>query len=160
MEDFPREYPNTSCFISLNNSGKWEPAKIPTGNQAVAQEKIEFPERNLFDQLIDNYFRQIDGMVPLLNEVLFKRQISERLHIVDIGFATVALLVAAIGSRLCNDPRVFCDPTDTHSRGWKLFSQAQRLQKPLMAPVTLHDMQVVVVSFSIGFWVQHLSSSL
>jgi hypothetical protein len=106
---------------------------------------FDFPERDLLEHLIGNFFRQTNPYFPIFNEILFRRYVSEGLHLNDRGFGATVLLVAALGSRDSNDPRVYVDPGDTQSGGWKWFNQVQQLRKSIYAPATLFDLQAMLV---------------
>jgi hypothetical protein len=73
----------------------------------------------------------------------------EGLHLTNHGFAATVLLVAAIGTRPSNDPRVYVDPTQTQSNGWKWFNQVQETRRPLAAPATIYDIQIIIVCLSL-----------
>jgi len=87
-------------------------------------------------------------------------------------FAHVYLLVCAVGAYFSNDPRCLLDASDVapyteewlgvgqdpdigpqqglpYSGGWKWFDQVQMSNRSLIAPPTLHDLQVFAVSSSL-----------
>jgi hypothetical protein len=111
-----------------------------------------FPEPDFLEEVVKIYFREVNSYLPLLNEFLFKRQISEGLHLTDKAFGAVVLLVSALGSRPSNDPRAYMDPSAPQSRGWQWFTQVQYVQCLMIAPATLHDIQILAVSWNRGFY--------
>jgi hypothetical protein len=142
--------------LSFDPIFQWEIPRTPDQRNVVVGTGLEFPEPDLLDHLVDNYFRDNNAIFPLLNEILFKGQLADGLHLVDQGFSAIVLLVAALGTRGSEDPRIFVDPSQPHSRGWKWFNQVQRLQRPLVAPATLYDIQIIMVRVT-DSWMGHLA---
>jgi hypothetical protein len=96
--------------------------------------------------LIDLYFSQINLHLPLLHKPAFQKSIAEDLHHIDDQFASIYLLVCAIGARFSDDPRVLLDGVDSfHSCGWKWFNQVQMVKKSFLNPPTLYDIQFYCV---------------
>ncbi|KAL0564764.1 Gypsy retrotransposon integrase-like protein 1 [Marasmius crinis-equi] len=101
-----------------------------------------FPEQDLLDELVQLYFKHINLFIPLLHKPTFCRQLEEKLHLREEGFAAVVLLVCANASRYSNDPRVRLDGVDSWlSSGWKWFDQVQLVRKSLLSPPSLYDLQ-------------------
>lgn len=99
-------------------------------------------------ELVDLYFAHVNLIMPTLHRPTFERGIADGIHRRSTGFGGVVLLVCAIGSRYCNDPRVFLpDANSLHSAGWKWFDQVQIVRKSLLAPPCLYDLQVYGVGF-------------
>ena len=82
--------------------------------------------------------------MPLLHKPTFERALRKGLHYSDSGFASVVLLVCAIGSRYHDDPRV-CIMGDRRSAGWQYFDQVQNSYTSLVAAPKLYDIQVFAV---------------
>jgi hypothetical protein len=56
------------------------------------------------------------------------------------------LLVAAVGARFSDDPRVALPGTDAlHSAGWAWFNQVQMVRRSLFSPPSLYDLQIYCV---------------
>lgn len=118
-----------------------QPTFSPSSGAPLARPQLVFPDEDLLIVLVDLYFEQCNIVFPLLHRPSMKRNIAEGLHYEDDGFATVLLVVCAMGSRLTDDPRVFLDPKTPLSAGWKWFSQVQVVRKSLFQSPTLHDVQ-------------------
>lgn len=123
-----------------------QPTFSPSSGAPLARPQLVFPDEDLLIVLVDLYFEQCNIVFPLLHRPSMKRNIAEGLHYEDDGFATVLLVVCAMGSRLTDDPRVFLDPKTPLSAGWKWFSQVQVVRKSLFQSPTLHDVQTYCVS--------------
>ena len=58
--------------------------------------------------------------MPLLHRPTFEKGLAEGLHYKDEGFGSTVLLVSALGSRFCDDPRVILEDSNSqHSAGWE-----------------------------------------
>ena len=85
--------------------------------------------------------------MPLLHRPTFDKSVKEGLHLKNLNFAPVFLLVCAVGARYSDDPRVRLDGVKSHhSAGWKWFEQVQIMKRSLLAPPTLYDLQLYCVS--------------
>ena len=105
-----------------------------------------FPDDDLALNLIDLYFSNINLYLPLLHRPTFQKSVSEGLHLTDDRFASIYLLVCAIGARYSDDPRVLLDGVDSlHSCGWRWFNQVQMVKKSFLCPPTLYDLQFYCV---------------
>ena len=108
-----------------------------------------FPPNDLMAVLVDLFFLHTNSYYPILHRPSFERAIADNRHHTDLGFASVVLLVCALGARWCDDPRVFEETVDeteaTLSDGWKYYDQVQTLRKTLRAPPRLYDLQIYAV---------------
>jgi hypothetical protein len=106
----------------------------------------QFPDLELMNHLIAKYFDEVNTIMPLLVRSAFIRDIENGLHYCDRGFASVLLVVCAIGSRYVRNPRVYVegDKLGTSS-GWKWFNQAEISHIPVLAPPRLTDIQLCAV---------------
>ena len=111
-----------------------------------------FPDDDLALNLIDLYFSNINLYLPLLHRPSFQKSVTEGLHHVDDRFASIYLLVCAIGARYSDDRRVLLDGVDSlHSCGWRWFNQVQMVKKSFLSPPTLYDLQFYCVRISFFF---------
>lgn len=77
---------------------------------------------------------------------MFEKSLTDNLHFRDDGFGAVLLLVAAVGARFSDDPRVALPGTDAlHSAGWAWFNQVQMVRRSLFSPPSLYDLQIYCV---------------
>ena len=108
----------------------------------------------------------MNAFLPLLHRPMFEKSLTDNLHLRDDGFGAVALLVAAVGARFSDDPRVALPGTDAmHSAGWAWFNQVQMVRRSLFSPPSLYDLQIYCVRnrhthFSIAVLMFSLDSCL
>ncbi|EIN10102.1 hypothetical protein PUNSTDRAFT_102126 [Punctularia strigosozonata HHB-11173 SS5] len=142
-------------FLSLQTESErrefWKPKAYELAIFEEERATFRFPDADLISTLTDIYFVEVNPYLPLLHRPTFIRGISEGLHLRDDGFGSTVLLVCAIASRWCDDPRVFLEDqrsglARTHSAGWKWFNQVQVVRKSLLAPPCLHDLQAYALS--------------
>lgn len=121
---------------------------------------FDFPPDDLIPTLTRSYFSWYNTYLPLLHRPTFDRAVSEGLHLRDQGFASVLLLVCALGSRFSDDPRVLIpEYDDCHSAGWHWFHQASSaFQLVNYAPPRLYDLQITCVSAASSEGVGKLNS--
>ena len=121
---------------------KWELGS----NLFVQSPHYTFPDDELALELIDHYFSNINLYLPLLHRPTFQKSVTEGLHHKDDRFASIYLLVCAIGARYSDDRRVLLDGVDSfHSCGWRWFNQVQMVKKSFLCPPTLYDLQFYCV---------------
>ena len=88
----------------------------------------------------------MNSFLPLLHRPTFEKSFADDLHLRDDGFGAVVLLVAAVGARFSDDPRVALPGTDAmHSAGWAWFNQVQMVRRSLFSPPSLYDLQIYCV---------------
>jgi len=102
-----------------------------------------FPAQDLLPGLVDNYFAQVNIFLPLLHRPTFESALFDGLHLRDEGFASIVLVVCAIGARWSEDPRVYTqgDGLSSHSRGWFWYNQAQDQRLGYLSLPSLYDLQ-------------------
>ncbi|KAG7451382.1 uncharacterized protein BT62DRAFT_978182 [Guyanagaster necrorhizus] len=101
-----------------------------------------FPDDDLLQDLIDIYYEECDMLVHLIYRPKFEKNVAQGLHLYDRRFGSVVLLVCAIASTHSNDPRVFLDPTQEHSAGWKWYQQVRPIPSSFFEPVSIYDLQI------------------
>lgn len=114
---------------------KWEIATIQQHHP------FTFPDPRLLSELIDLYFSSMHRQLPVLHEPTFRRDIASGFHLCDRRFASITLLVCALGSRVSDDPRVFIPGEPKHSAGWPWFAQVLGARNSPYEQTTLHDVQ-------------------
>lgn len=106
----------------------------------------QFPDPDLLASLVDLYFTNVNTFLPLLHHPMFEKSLADNVHLRDDGFGAVVLLVAAVGARYSDDPRVALAGTDAlHSAGWAWFNQVQMVRRSLFSPPSLYDLQIYCV---------------
>lgn len=112
----------------------------------------DFPDPELLRSLVEHYFTNSNLYVPLLNRVIFQKDLDSGLHLRDEGFGSTVLLVCAVGSRYSVDKRVLLDGLNTeswHAAGWRWFRRVQKVRKVLdLRPPTIYDLQIPAVRVS------------
>ncbi|KAF8315630.1 hypothetical protein DL93DRAFT_2033282, partial [Clavulina sp. PMI_390] len=100
--------------------------------------------------------------LPVIHQPTFEAQYISGLHLKSKSFAKSVLLVCAIGSRYCDDPRVYIKEIGTHSAGWRYFAQVRDLYPRPHTPNTLHDIQCYVMMsyFLQGTLAHHIAWTL
>ncbi|KAJ3517005.1 hypothetical protein NLJ89_g774 [Agrocybe chaxingu] len=112
-------------------------------SQTFTPRRYEFPDPALGKDLVDLYFTHLNVNLPLLHRPSFERSIRDGLHFVHDGFASVYLLVCAIGARFSTDLRVLLDGVDSyHSAGWKWYDQVETGKTSFLSLPSLYDLQL------------------
>lgn len=105
-----------------------------------------FPPPDLLMLLVDTFFTNLNCVTPLLHRPSFERALGEGLHLRDVSFGGVVLLVCANGARLVEDPRVLLPGnSDWSSAGWQWFSQVHPTGRALISVSRLYDLQAICV---------------
>ncbi|PPQ66905.1 hypothetical protein CVT24_008520 [Panaeolus cyanescens] len=136
-------FPKNNNLLGRKRTEFWEskPWEMHTLHPRTSM-TFEFPDPDLYPILVDLYFNNVNIYLPVLHRPSFERGLAEGLHLINEGFATVFLLVCAIGSRFCDDKRVFLDNIDSaHSCGWRWFDQVQASRRSLLQTPSLYDLQ-------------------
>ncbi|KAG8821414.1 hypothetical protein FRC17_009833 [Serendipita sp. 399] len=120
----------------------WEVAYQP--KRSISE--LQFPPDDLMDSLINIYFLSNNCHFPLLHRPTFDQHYRAGLHHSNLGFAEVVLLVCAVASRCCDDPRVLLDQSVPHSAGWKYYEQVNVVDRNMVMPPTLLDLQRYVLA--------------
>jgi hypothetical protein len=109
-----------------------------------------FPSNNGLRILIDNYFRRYNDFYPLLHRPSFENSVMNGLHLTDLSFAAVLLVVCALGSRYSDDPELSgqSSTTSKHYAGWQWFEQIEG--KPSFIYGTLYSLLIFITS--VGSW--------
>lgn len=105
-----------------------------------------FPGTDDIPALADSYFNNSNRFMPLLHRPTFDAHVASGLHLRDPGFASVFLLVCAIGARWLDNPRFWLEgETSPGSAGWYWFNQVQMTRTSLWAAPRLEDVQSFAV---------------
>ena len=109
---------------------------------------LQFPDKDLMDELVEHYFTNINIFTPVLHRPTFGDNLKSDLHHRERNFGCVVLLVCALGSRFSQDRRVLVDGDQTwHSSGWKWFIQTRIFDdaRLLSTSWNLHVLQAACV---------------
>ncbi|KAF7342742.1 Zn(2)-C6 fungal-type domain-containing protein [Mycena sanguinolenta] len=99
-----------------------------------------FPDHDLLSALIDIYFTQINLYYPILHRPTFERNVADGLHLRDVPFGAVVLLVCANASRYSVDVRLQVE-AEPLRRGWNFFDQLPPYSEHLFETPTVHHLQ-------------------
>ncbi|KZT29634.1 hypothetical protein NEOLEDRAFT_1055289 [Neolentinus lepideus HHB14362 ss-1] len=109
--------------------------------------EYQFPPADLVDSLVDLYLQNLNIFYPLFHEPTLREDVASALHLRDHTFASVLLLICALGSRWSDDPRVIIDGSDSfQSAGWKWFNQVKIVRKPYSVPPSLFEVQTYALT--------------
>lgn len=125
----------------------------------LGKEILHLPPPDLFESLIELYFKHVSPQIPIIHEPTLRAQIRAGLHTRDHSFARLMLAICALAARWTNDPRVLHEteretleagePNATRlSAGVKYFNQIRLLRRSMPKPAVLFDIQTYVVSSS------------
>lgn len=112
------------------------------GNTATT---VIFPASDLMTELVNLYFARTNLYYPVLHRPTFEKSLADGLHLRDLGFGTVLLLVCAIGSRYSDDPHVLAPNEEPMRCGWKYFDQIHDTVNDLFARPSLYKLQYYAV---------------
>jgi hypothetical protein len=92
------------------------------------------------------YFTNVNIFLPLLHRPNFEKDLEQKLHMTNRGFAKIVLLVCAVGARYAtadSDPRLCASDPDRAGEQW--FNQVQLTEHLTQEYVTLYDIQAYCV---------------
>ncbi|KAF8315668.1 hypothetical protein DL93DRAFT_2078902 [Clavulina sp. PMI_390] len=122
-------------------SSEWERRLM----EAPPPSEFTFPPDDLIRVLFDLFFLHFTPFLPVLHQPTFEAQYRSGLHLKNTSFAKSVLLVCAIASRYCEDPRVCFEEIGRQSAGWRYFIQVGDLKRPAYVSATLNDIQCYVM---------------
>ncbi|KAI0034155.1 fungal-specific transcription factor domain-containing protein [Vararia minispora EC-137] len=138
---------------------------LPSWERAIwmdTQHPYSFPQDDIFFELVDAYFANINIQYPVLHRPTFMQQLAEKLHLKNKSFAGVVSLVCANGARFSSDPRVIAEGTGSAtSAGWKWFSQVPLLGNSPIPSSRLCALQIACLGsiYSIGCSMMHITGN-
>ncbi|KAJ7062779.1 fungal-specific transcription factor domain-containing protein [Mycena amicta] len=104
-------------------------------------DRFVFPPPDLLAELIDLYFLHKNIYLPVLHRPTFERSVTQGVYLKDDGFASVVLLVCAIGSRYSTDPRVCPPGTESLGCGYEFFRQVPMTMDHIFDKPRLYQLQ-------------------
>ncbi|KAJ7024312.1 hypothetical protein C8F04DRAFT_1302933 [Mycena alexandri] len=114
----------------------WEVYPDPIINQV-------FPPADLFRDLVDIYFTEINIYMNILHRPSFEKAIAEGLHLRNHRFGAIVLAVCALAGKNSPDERVLLPGADELSAGWEWFRQVRRpFSGPVVEPASLYELQL------------------
>ncbi|KAF8199745.1 fungal-specific transcription factor domain-containing protein [Mycena galopus ATCC 62051] len=118
--------------------------QLPPPDEDIPQ--YSFPEPDLLLHLVDKYFAEVNSFWPVLHRPTFARKVADELHLRDHRFGGTLLMVAALGARYSDDPRVLLPDYTLHYAGWKWYSQVRVIPRHLIYKPDLYELQTVALS--------------
>ncbi|KAH9481205.1 Thiamine repressible genes regulatory protein thi1 [Psilocybe cubensis] len=101
-----------------------------------------FPEDDLLEKLVSLYFEKTNILIPVLHRPTFMKSLFIGQHHWDASFGMIVLMVCALGSKYCSDPRVLINDGTLHlSAGWKYFSQVPVHRWATLSNASIYDLQ-------------------
>ncbi|KAJ7149345.1 hypothetical protein C8R46DRAFT_1126026 [Mycena filopes] len=102
-----------------------------------------FPPADLFRDLIDIYFAEINIYMHVLHRPTFEKAVAEGLHLRNHQFGAIVLAVCALAGKNSLDERVLLPGADELSAGWLWFRQVRRpFSGPVVEPASLYELQL------------------
>ncbi|QRV93178.1 Fungal specific transcription factor domain [Ceratobasidium sp. AG-Ba] len=134
-------------------SSKWE---VAGAEYFDWKEILHLPPPDLFNSLVELYFKHVSPQIPIIHEPTLRTQIRAGLHTRDHSFARLMLAICALGARWTSDPRVLHESERTAaeagdvnaprlSAGVKYFNQIRLLRRSMPKPAVLFDIQTYVL---------------
>ncbi|KAG9096209.1 hypothetical protein FRC07_010966, partial [Ceratobasidium sp. 392] len=134
-------------------SSKWE---LAGAEYFDWKEILHLPPPDLFESLIELFFKHVSPQIPIIHEPTLRAQIRAGLHTRDHSFARLMLAICALAARWTDDPRVLHDSerpaveagdpnTSRLSAGVKYFNQIRLLRRSMPKPAVLFDIQTYVL---------------
>ncbi|KAJ7647926.1 fungal-specific transcription factor domain-containing protein [Roridomyces roridus] len=121
----------------------------------VKQHAFVYPPKDLLDDLVELYFRNIHPILPILHRPSFQLMVAEGLHLRSQSFGAVLLAVLAIASRFSNDPRVMIG-NNPLSSGWPFVAQVPIVINVLNSSVYDVQFYCLMTLFSLGGSTPHI----
>ncbi|KAF8125015.1 fungal-specific transcription factor domain-containing protein [Mycena galopus ATCC 62051] len=118
--------------------------QLPPADEDIPQ--YSFPEPDLLLHLVDKYFAEVNSFWPVLHRPTLERKVADELHLRDRRFGGTLLMVAALGARYSDDPRVILPDQTLHYAGWKWYSQVRVIPRHLIYKPELYELQTVALS--------------
>ncbi|KAJ6590353.1 fungal-specific transcription factor domain-containing protein [Mycena sp. CBHHK59/15] len=136
-----------ASLVPVGNEISPAPIK-PWGRHApIHRRAYSFPDGDLMISLIILYLNNANVFIPLLHRPTFERSVAKQLHLRDDSFASVLLLVCAVGARYSEDPRVSLSAGQLHeTAGWKWFNQVELCGHSIHQKPNLYDLQCYCLS--------------
>ncbi|KAJ7624024.1 hypothetical protein DFH06DRAFT_755893 [Mycena polygramma] len=106
---------------------------------AALPHNLSFPDENSIESLASLYFLNINPFIPVLHRPTFDECVGQQLHIHDLGFGSILLLVCALGSLYLTEPTI--SRQDREALGWKWYNQVELCGHSLRRSPATHDIQ-------------------
>ncbi|KAJ7910397.1 transcription factor domain-containing protein, partial [Mycena leptocephala] len=103
-----------------------------------------FPADHLLES-VSLYFSNVNPFLPILHRPTFEESMNQRLHMRDLGFGTIVVLVCSLGSLYLTEPTM--SNIDRQKLAWKWYNQVELCGHSLRHPPTLYDIQAYCAGF-------------
>ncbi|TFK49989.1 hypothetical protein OE88DRAFT_1661464 [Heliocybe sulcata] len=147
-----------SSLDALRRKEIWN---LPPWELSIFEEEypvFEFPQPDLLQTLIVQYFNCVNCLTPILHRPTFEANVQQGLQYKDPWFAAVLLVVCAIASRHTKDRRaLYPGSTSLRSSGWHWFNQVLKVRRSPFVSTTLCGLQLqcLCAAFLMGSSVPH-----
>ncbi|KAL1718460.1 fungal-specific transcription factor domain-containing protein [Schizophyllum commune] len=144
--DEPYRVPAT--FLNGRRSRYWSARPWECALLSTESVEYDFPEDDLMRTLVDLFFDNVHLYFPVLHRPSFEEGLRNGRHHTDHDFGAIVLCVCALGARYSEDPRVLSEEydMDSHSGGWKWFTQAEKTRRPIFGAPSLQEIQSYCLS--------------
>ncbi|KAJ7906448.1 fungal-specific transcription factor domain-containing protein [Mycena leptocephala] len=116
-----------------------EPWMRPWGDDLmIPLHSLSFPAEHLMQPLVSLFFSNVNLFIPVLHRPTFEECMHQGLHMRDLGFGTLLLLVCCLGALYLPEPTI--SNTDRQKLAWKWYNQVELCGHSLRHP-TLYDIQ-------------------
>ncbi|KAJ6472358.1 fungal-specific transcription factor domain-containing protein [Mycena vitilis] len=106
---------------------------------AALPHNLSFPDESSITSLASLYFSNINPFIPVVHRPTFDECVGQQLHIYDLGFGSILLLVCALGSLYLAEPTL--SRQDRETLGWKWYNQVELCGHSLHRLPAPHDIQ-------------------
>ncbi|KAJ7601408.1 fungal-specific transcription factor domain-containing protein [Mycena polygramma] len=120
-------------YTDSDKSRQWQ------NRVAALPHNLSFPDENSINSLASLYFSNINPFIPVLHRPTFDECVGQQLHIYDLGFGSILLLVCALGSLYLTEPTI--SRQDREALGWKWYNQVELCGHSLHRLPAPHDIQ-------------------
>ncbi|KAJ7915228.1 fungal-specific transcription factor domain-containing protein [Mycena leptocephala] len=117
-----------------------EPWTRPWGDDLmIPPHSLSFPADHLMHSLVSLYFSNVNLFIPVLHRPTFEECVHQRLHMRNLGFGTLLLLVCSLGALYVTELAI--SHTERQKLAWKWYNQVELCGHSLRHPPTLYDIQ-------------------
>ncbi|TIB58854.1 hypothetical protein E3P78_03792 [Wallemia ichthyophaga] len=152
--------PSTPPLSTQQRPEYWSPHKhLEEDSYIDPYSNEDFGDERLYMLLVEIYFEKVNSTLPLLNKKRFVAEVRHRK--LERKFASILILVCALGALYCDDPRVLNQPERFRFLSGSSFLATYKRKSPdySLSAATLEDIQALIL---LQMFVQrsaHLKSS-
>jgi hypothetical protein len=111
----------------------------------IPPHSLSFPADHLMHSLVSLFFSNVNLFIPVLHRPTFEECVHQRLHMRNLGFGTLLLLVCSLGALYVTELAI--SHAERQKLAWKWYNQVELCGHSLRHPPTLYDIQAYCVGF-------------